>query len=128
LQTINNTKKQSKATLEICTIMFEIFKDKSGAFRFRLKAKSGQVILESEGYTQKTNCQKGVSSVKRNSKNEDRFELKQNADKKWFFNLKAGNGQVVGISELYDNEANAKNGVKSVMNNAPTAETVDLSK
>ncbi|MDR2121900.1 MAG: YegP family protein [Flavobacteriaceae bacterium] len=108
--------------------MFEIFKDKSGAFRFRLKAKSGQVILESEGYTQKTNCQKGVSSVKRNSKNEDRFELKQNADKKWFFNLKAGNGQVVGISELYDNEANAKNGVKSVMNNAPTAETVDLSK
>ena len=108
--------------------MFEIFKDKSGAFRFRLKAKNGQIILSSEGYTQKTNCQKGVSSVKRNSKNEDRFELKQSSNKKWFFNLKAGNGQIVGTSELYDNEANAKNGVKSVMNNAPTSETVDLSK
>lgn len=108
--------------------MFEIFKDKSGAFRFRLKAKNGQTILESEGYTQKTNCQKGVSSVKRNSKNEDRFELKQSPSKKWVFNLKAGNGQVVGTSELYDNETNAKNGVKSVMTNAPTADTVDLSK
>ncbi|TWP25123.1 DUF1508 domain-containing protein [Apibacter muscae] len=108
--------------------MFEIFKDKSGAFRFRLKAKNGEVILASEGYTQKTNCQKGVSSVKRNAKNEDRFELKQSSNSKWFFNLKAGNGQVVGTSEMFENETNVKNGVKSVMSTAAVAETVDLSK
>ncbi len=108
--------------------MFEIFKDKSGGFRFRLKEKSGKVILSSEGYTQKTNCQKGISSVKRNSKNEDRFELKQSSGKKWFFNLKAGNGQIVATSENYDSETNAKNGIKVVMSSAPSADTTDLSK
>ncbi len=108
--------------------MFEIFKDKSGGFRFRLKEKSGTVILASEGYTQKTNCQKGISSVKRNSKNEDRFELKQSSNKKWFFNLKAGNGQIVATSELYDSEPNAKNGIKVVIGTAPSASTTDLSK
>ena len=108
--------------------MFEIFKDKSGAFRFRLKEKGGKIILSSEGYTQKTNCQKGISSVKRNSKNEDRFDLKQASNKKWFFNLKAGNGQVVATSEPYDSEANAKNGIKLVISTSLNAETTDLSK
>ncbi|MDR2122297.1 MAG: YegP family protein [Flavobacteriaceae bacterium] len=108
--------------------MFEIFKDKEGIFYFRLKEKNGQTVLESDGYTQKTNCQKGISSVKRNSKNEDRFEIKQSPNKKWFFNLKAGNGQLVGTSVFYDSENNAKNGIKSVMRTAPTSELVDLSK
>ncbi|MGM5630315.1 YegP family protein [Apibacter raozihei] len=108
--------------------MFEIFKDKTGNFRFRLKEKSGHTILSSESYTQKTNCQKGVSSVKRNSKNEDRFELKQASNKKWYFNLKAGNGQVVGTSDHYDSEASVKNAVKTVADIAPGADTVDLSK
>jgi uncharacterized protein YegP (UPF0339 family) len=108
--------------------MFEIFKDKAGIFFFRLKEKNGQVILESDGYTQKTNCLKGIGSVRRNSKNEDRFEVKQSSDKKWFFYLKAGNGQQVGASSSFDSEVNAKNGIKVVMKTAPSSETVDLSK
>ena len=108
--------------------MFEIFKDKEGAFFFRLKEKNGQIILESDGYTQKTNCQKGISSVKRNSKNEDRFEVKQASNKKWKFSLKSGNGQLVGTSSYFDSETDAKNGIRTVMKTAPVSETVDLSK
>ena len=46
---------------------FEIYKDKGGEFRFRLKAKNGQIIATSEGYTTLANCLNGVESVKKNS-------------------------------------------------------------
>lgn len=44
---------------------FEIYKDKSEEFRFRLKAKNGQVIAVSEGYSSHANCVNGVESVKK---------------------------------------------------------------
>jgi uncharacterized protein YegP (UPF0339 family) len=108
--------------------MFEIFKDKSGGFRFRLKSKKDDIVLLSEGYTQKTNCQKGVSSVKRNSKNEDRFDLRRSENKKWYFNLKAGNGQIVATSQLHESEAKAQDAIKEIVGFAPTASITDLSK
>lgn len=108
--------------------MFEIFKNNSGAFCFRLKSKNGETILVSDGYTQKTNCQKGIGSVKRNTKNEDRFEFKQSSNKKWYFNLKAGNGQSVCVGEKYDNESSVKNAAKLAMKTAPIAEIIDLTK
>lgn len=46
---------------------FEIFKDKAGEFRFRLKARNGEIILASEGYTVKPSCIKGINSVRKNS-------------------------------------------------------------
>lgn len=48
---------------------FEIYSDKAGEFRFRLKARNGQVIAVSEGYTSKANCKNGIESVKKNSVN-----------------------------------------------------------
>lgn len=46
---------------------FEIYTDKAGEFRFRLKATNGQVIATGEGYKTHANCVKGVESVKKNS-------------------------------------------------------------
>ncbi len=46
---------------------FEIYKDKAGEFRFRLKAKNGQVIAVSEGYKAMKSCTSGVASVRRNA-------------------------------------------------------------
>ena len=48
---------------------FEIYKDKAGEFRFRLKAANGQNILSSEGYGKKASCMNGVESVRKNSQN-----------------------------------------------------------
>ena len=45
---------------------FEIYTDKRGEFRFRLKANNGQAILASEGYKAKTSCTNGIESVKKN--------------------------------------------------------------
>ena len=46
---------------------FEIYTDKAGEFRFRLKATNGQVIAVSEGYTTHAACVNGVESVKKNA-------------------------------------------------------------
>ena len=46
---------------------FEVYTDKAGEFRFRLKATNGKVIAVSEGYTTLKNCLNGVESVKKNA-------------------------------------------------------------
>ena len=46
---------------------FEVYKDKKGEFRFRLKAKNGQIIATSEGYSKVDSCLKGIASVKKNA-------------------------------------------------------------
>ena len=46
---------------------FEIYADKAGEFRFRLKATNGQVIAVSEGYKAMASCVNGVESVKKNA-------------------------------------------------------------
>lgn len=46
---------------------FEVYRDRAGEYRFRLKASNGQVIAVSEGYRVKANCLNGIKSVKRNA-------------------------------------------------------------
>lgn len=46
---------------------FEIYKDKAGEFRFRLKAANGEIIASSEGYSSKQACENGINSVKSNA-------------------------------------------------------------
>jgi len=46
---------------------FEVYTDKSGEFRFRLKARNGQIIAVSEGYKALASCLNGIESVKKNA-------------------------------------------------------------
>ena len=46
---------------------FEIYTDKAGEFRFRLKATNGQIIAVSEGYKAMAGCKNGIESVKKNA-------------------------------------------------------------
>ena len=46
---------------------FEVYTDKAGEFRFRLKATNGQVIAVSEGYKAVASCLNGIESVKKNA-------------------------------------------------------------
>ncbi len=50
---------------------FEIYTDKAGEFRFRLKAKNGQIIAVSEGYKALASCLNGIESVKKNAVDAD---------------------------------------------------------
>ncbi len=48
---------------------FEIYEDKAGEYRFRLKARNGEIIATSEGYKAMDSCKNGIDSVRKNSAN-----------------------------------------------------------
>lgn len=100
---------------------FIITKRKNGEFQFNLTAGNGQIILGSEGYTTKLNCEKGIESVRRNSRDNSKFDRLTSSNGKSYFNLKATNGQIIGTSQMYVSEASRENGINSVRRNAPGA-------
>lgn len=107
---------------------FVITKRKNGEFQFNLLAGNGQVILASEGYASKPSCMNGVKSVMKNAADAKRFEAKVAKNGKYHFNLKATNGQVIGVSEMYESQASCENGIVSVAKNAPGAVIEDKTK
>ena len=52
---------------EIKNPKFEIYLDKAGEFRFRLKARNGQIVAVSEGYKSKASCHNGIESIRKNA-------------------------------------------------------------
>jgi len=46
---------------------FELYQDKGGKFRFRLKAGNGEIIASSEGYNSKASAKNGIASVQKNA-------------------------------------------------------------
>lgn len=87
---------------------------------FVLKAGNGEVILRSEQYETKAAAENGIASMQKNSPLDERYERKETSDGRPFFNLKAGNHQVIGTSQLYAAKASRDAGIASVMANGPS--------
>ncbi len=104
---------------------FVISARQNGEFQFNLKAGNGQVILSSEGYATKISCINGIESVKKNSQYDNKFDSKESSNGKFYFNLKATNGQIIGSSQMYESIASKDSGIASVKSNAIDAETSD---
>ena len=106
---------------------FEIFRSNTNnQYYFHLKAGNSEIILASEGYIDKAGCLNGIQSVRENSPRDDRYERKTSISNQPYFNLRAANYQVIGVSEMYSSTAAMENGIKSVKANAPQAILVDL--
>ena len=54
---------------------FEVYKDKAGEFRFRLKARNGEIIAVGEGYKAKASCLNGIDSIRRNAPEAEVVEM-----------------------------------------------------
>jgi uncharacterized protein len=94
---------------------------KYGEFQFNLKADNGQVILTSEGYTVKANCENGIESVRKHAVSDSNFDRKKSSNNKHYFNLRAANNQIIGTSEMYEGSTGMETGIESVKKNAPKA-------
>ncbi|PKL17048.1 MAG: hypothetical protein CVV49_13145 [Spirochaetae bacterium HGW-Spirochaetae-5] len=105
---------------------FEVYKDKAGKFRYRLKAGNGQIILTGEAYSSKSACIEGVESVKKNSQKDSAFEVYEDKKGEFRFRLKASNGEIVGQGESYNARSGCMNGIESVKKNAVDSRTVEL--
>lgn len=93
----------------------------NGDYQFNLKADNGKVILTSQGYSGKEGCLNGINAVKQNAPKDENFDRQTSANGKPYFNLKAGNGQIIGLSEMYESTAAREKGIESVKKNAPNA-------
>lgn len=108
-------------------VSFQIYRDSRGEFRFRLKAMNGEIILSSEGYSTKSNCISAIASVKKNATIDNQYEKKTSKNGMNYFTLKAGNNQIIGVSEMYSSKSGLENGIYSVKLIASTATVTDLS-
>lgn len=54
---------------------FELYTDKAGKYRFRLKAANGQTIAASEAYESKASAKNGIASIKKNAAKAEVIEL-----------------------------------------------------
>ncbi len=104
---------------------FVCAKSKGGQDYFVLKAGNGETILTSERYKSSKSCANGIESVRKNSQEEKRFEVKTAKDGRQYFILKAANGQAIGKSQMYKSASGLKNGMKSVARNAADAAVVE---
>ena len=116
---------------------FKVKKVNTG-FVFNLHAGNGEIIGTSEVYTTKAACMNGIASVKKNSAAaniEDqtagesavnpKFEIYLDKAGEFRFRLKATNGEIILASEGYVAKAGCKNGIESVVKNAPDAEITE---
>jgi len=104
---------------------FVISKGKDGKDYFVLKAGNGEVIMSSQGYKSASGCENGIESVRVNSQDESKFEVRTAKDGRDYWVLKANNGQEIGRSQMYKTKSGCANGMKSVAKNAPDAKLVD---
>ena len=104
---------------------FELNKSKNDKYFFSLLAGNGQKILGSEMYEAKPSAVNGIESVKKNAADDGRYERLTGKDGSPYFTLKAGNGQVIGSSQMYSSTAARDAGIESCKTNAPGASVTD---
>ena len=104
---------------------FELKKSKNDKFVFNLLADNGKVILTSELYDSKASALNGIESVKKNAPDDGRYGRLSAKDGSPYFTLKAGNGQVIGQSQMFSGEKARDDSIESVKSNAPGAVTDD---
>lgn len=96
---------------------YEIRSNAQGEFSFVLKADNDEIILRSELYASKAMAEKGIAAVRTNCVIDDRYVIADAKDGSYYFNLKAGNDEIVGTSETYTTKAAREKGIASVKSN-----------
>jgi uncharacterized protein YegP (UPF0339 family) len=93
---------------------FETFTGADGKIYFHLLAANGEKVLASQGYASKKDAEEGIATVRFNGQQTDAYQLLQAKDGEWYFDLLAGNWQVIGTGELYVSKSNAQRGLETV--------------
>jgi uncharacterized protein YegP (UPF0339 family) len=104
---------------------FELKRAANGQFMFNLLADSGGAILCSETYRAKASAVNGIESVRKNCVDDARFIRSTAANGKFYFVLKARNGEIIGASPMHLNAASRDQAIEACKLSAATAPTDD---
>lgn len=100
---------------------FVIRRRRNGEYQFDLIADNGQIILASEGYITLDACKNGIESVKKNAPILARYDKLISSNGRYYFNLKASNGQIIGTSASYDSLPDRDESLEGVMSEVISA-------
>jgi len=115
------------------TASYQILEASDGSYYFNLTAANHEIIGTSQMYSSKYNAQRGASTVRvltlmlgetpesKAAVKQSRFEVFTGEDKKFYFHLRAGNGEIILVSQAYTAKASAMTGIKSVQTNGANA-------
>lgn len=104
---------------------FTIHQRANGQYYFNLKANNGLIILMSEGYTSKSGCMNGILSAKMNGQDDRSYDKRTTSNGKMYFNIKAGNGMVIGTSQMFNNENSRDSAIEYIKNNINEASIIE---
>lgn len=99
---------------------YELGRNKDDQFYFVLKAGNAEIILTSQLYKQRESAENGIASVQNNCTIDEHYEIKEASNGQPYFNLKAGNHEIIGSSQEYSSESSCNNGIASVKRNGIT--------
>lgn len=107
---------------------FHLRKTSDGQYQFNLLASNGEIILASELFRTKESALATIETVKKYSQRKEAFEIIATTNGKYYFRLKAPNGQIIGLSQLYSSETGAQSGVAAVRNHAESSLPQEIAK
>jgi len=115
------------------TASYQILEAVDGSYYFNLTAANHEIIGTSQMYSSKYNAQRGAATVRaltlmlgetpefKPAVKQARFEIFTGEDKKFYFHLRAGNGEIILVSQAYTAKSSAMTGIKSVQTNGTDA-------
>lgn len=105
---------------------FEIFQGKGELYYFRLKDLEDNIILRSEGFQSFIGIDNCIQAVIRRASNLDNFRSLESRDKRNYFLLMAPNGEVIGVSQMLDNEQQVEEAIQLVQQSTKNPKILDL--
>lgn len=90
-------------------------------FSFSFIGADGKTIVKSENYKAKKSAVNGIESVRKNCQEDARYEMKESSNGKFYFNVKASNGQVVGTSIMFGTDGDRGKAIAELKQDAPNA-------
>ena len=117
---------------------FEVLQASDGEYYFNLVAENNEIVGTSQMYASKYNAQRGAATVRglvlllganpetKPAVHQERFEVFTGEDKKFYFRLRAGNGEIVLGSQAYTAKSSALNGIASVQTNGTAASHFEI--
>jgi len=94
-------------------------------FTFSFVDDGGKMVVKSENYAAKKSAENGIESVKKNAQIDGRYEMKDAKNGKFYFNVKASNGQIVGTCALFVSDADRATAASLLKRAGPPAPVDD---
>ena len=107
---------------------FVISKTTNGEFKYEFVDNNEQLIFSKSGYKNRGLCMNAIESIRRNIKDDSKFYRKRTPTDECYFNLKASNGQIIGISKVFEDKASREETIQHIKIASTVAPVEDISK